>query len=101
MESYILLIIAFIVSAGSLYIGFRIGRASSASGAGRPANSGSGSAINISHAELESTRRTIEDAIRTNEQTAEVIQKMREILNRSDSSINQHDSSSSAVAEEN
>ena len=82
MESHILLIVAFIVSAGSLYIGFRIGRASSAGGAGRPADSVSGSGPAVSPAELESTQRAIEDAIRTNEKTAEVIQKMRDILNQ-------------------
>lgn len=91
MESYILLIIAFIVSAGSLYIGFRIGRASSASGAGRPVNSVSGSGADISQTELESTKRAIEGAIRTNEQTAEVIQKMRDILNKHNSSGSRND----------
>lgn len=91
MESYILLIIAFIVSAGSLYIGFRIGRAASASGAGRPANSVSGSGADISQQELEATQRAIEGAIRTNEKTAEVIQKMRDILNQHDSSSSGND----------
>ncbi len=95
MESYLLLIVAIIVSAGSLYIGFRIGRGSGritgTGGAGRPVNSDPVSGVDKCTESATRLEESVGRAIKTNEQTAEVIQKMRDILNKRDSSSSRND----------
>lgn len=89
---WFLIVICLLVVAGSLYIGFRIGRAVGVSSASR-------------QSDFEAGRRTaavesaVEAAVRTNEQTAEVIRKMRDILEKHSISNDSSDGNDSGSAE--
>lgn len=75
---YILIIVVFVVVAGSLFVGFRLGRNVSV---GRPSRSCNDSA-STGAATTEEINRAVDRAIRANAETAEIVQKMRDILSR-------------------
>ena len=78
---YLLLIVSFVAIAGSLYIGFRIGRATGTSSASRRSNYSAVPGV----ATTEDINNAVDAAIRTNAETAAIVQKMRDILERNSS----------------